>query len=978
MLTRKTIAVATAALFLSGGAPGAQQTSPGQTPVFRSGVELVAVDVGVIDRQGQPVRGLVAGDFVVTVNGQPRRVATAEFMDVAAERASAAAAPGLMPMSTNVGAAVGRQFVFLVDQGTLEAGQVQQVARGASRFLTGLSFADRSALWLMPSGPNNIAFTWAHDRVRDGLQRVIGLGDQSSALEFGSLVEAREIANHSSIALRDIEMRECGTHRAPPRRRGRRRRPRRAVAAGREVAPVEPAQRPEDQGRGGGSTNSTGGGGLGGDACTRELQMRAELAWRSAQSAAFVSVTHLRRALEALGRIPGDKTVILISGGWPLDDRDQISMLSTVAAEATAARATLFTLFLPRRQYLASRRMMPTTAVNDEWLYSRPLETLAAMSGGGSFRVDVGAAPAFERLGRELAGYYRIGVERSPGDADAKPARMNVQVSRSGVTVRAREIFDVRTFEDRNRTARLASAVDAPIGATAIPLRVTSYLAADPNDDVRLKLVLTGEASRVDPGEATFRVVVYDQAGTKILEGEQPIGEPTGEGLAFSANLPLAPGTYVVRVAVMDGTGRVGSVDHRADVQQVALGSMFATGPLLVRAPRAPDAVPRIAVNAVQQDERLAMQIDLEGEASQLATTEVTFEIAATADGPSLITAVAGLSPDGRGSFVLAQAVTDVRILPPGTYVVRAKVKSAGGPLGEIRRGFTVTEAPSSTADHTAAAPTDVNRRITSGRPAAPALVAAPPFALDDALAPPVLGAFLDRVAARPDAASPMIRELVDQARSAGVENLPVSDTLAAEYPVAAFLRGLSLLSQKKLQPAANAFRSAMRASSNFYPAMVYLGVCYAAGGNDKEAAGAWRTALIKEGDALPLHLLLADALLRQERADLALPILEAARTRWPGDEGLKRRFVLAALLAGRPADGLTALDELIATRAEDERTLTAALIVLYKAFEEGRPIQDAEQDRARMVRLAEVYRARGGPSLALIETWLKEVARKR
>ena len=62
----------------------------------------------------------------------------------------------------------------------------------------------------------------------------------------------------------------------------------------------------------------------------------------------------------------------------------------------------------------------------------------------------------------------------------------------------------------------LASAVDAPIGATAIPLRVTSYLAADPNDDVRLKLVLTGEASRVDPGEATFRVVVYDQAGTKV------------------------------------------------------------------------------------------------------------------------------------------------------------------------------------------------------------------------------------------------------------------------------------------------------------------------------------------------------------------------------------------------------------------------------------------------------------------------------
>ena len=62
-----------------------------------------------------------------------------------------------------------------------------------------------------------------------------------------------------------------------------------------------------------------------------------------------------------------------------------------------------------------------------------------------------------------------------------------------------------------------------------------------------------------------------------------------------------------------------------------------------------------------------------------------------------------------------------------------------------------------------------------------------------------------------------------------------------------------------------------MRASADFYPAMIYLGACYAAGGNDKEATGAWRTALIKEGDALPLHTLLADALLRQDNGELAL-----------------------------------------------------------------------------------------------------------
>src|SRR4030095_6559688 len=123
-----------------------------------------------------------------------------------------------------------------------------------------------------------------------------------------------------------------------------------------------------------------------------------------------------------------------------------------------------------------------------------------------------------------------------------------------------------------------------------------------------------------------------------------------------------------------------------------------------------------------------------------------------------------------------------------------------------------------------------------------------------------------------------MIHDLVDRARTGGLDRLAVSDTLAAQSAVAAFLRGLTLLKDNKLEHAANAFRSAMRASPDFYPAMVYLGACYAAGGNDKEAAGAWRTALIKEGDALALHLLLADALLRQDRRELALETLDGAR----------------------------------------------------------------------------------------------------
>ncbi|MGH9311232.1 MAG: hypothetical protein ACRD1U_17780, partial [Vicinamibacterales bacterium] len=204
------VVAAAAVLAVCGGMIGrAQQSTPEQTPVFRTGVELVTVDVNVLDRQGQPLRGLTQADFSVTVGGMPRRVVTAEFVDVAGSRA-AAATPDLVPVSSNDGAGVGRLFVFIVDQNTLEAGSVRQVAKAATSFFKGLSFVDRSALLLMPAGPS-VEFTWAHDRVRDALQRVVGLSMPSSGTnEFGSLTEARDIASRNMGALRNIAMRECG------------------------------------------------------------------------------------------------------------------------------------------------------------------------------------------------------------------------------------------------------------------------------------------------------------------------------------------------------------------------------------------------------------------------------------------------------------------------------------------------------------------------------------------------------------------------------------------------------------------------------------------------------------------------------------------------------------------------------------------------------------------------------------------------
>jgi hypothetical protein len=314
---------------------------------------------------------------------------------------------------------------------------------------------------------------------------------------------------------------------------------------------------------------------------------------------------------------------------------------------------------------------------------------------------------------------------------------------------------------------------------------VTSYLTADPDDSTRLKVMLAGEASRMQPGEATFQLLVRDLEGKSILSGEKPLGDAAGDVLPFSAEIPVTPGSYIVRLAVMDSAGHVGSIDHRVDARQVSLGALAASRPLLVRVPSGQNAQPRLALDGVRQDERLAIQVDLEGERDPLATAGVLFEIASAADGPALVQTPAAMSRGSREGSMLAQAVADIRVLPAGRYTVRAKVSSGSQALGDVVRTFTVIEAPRELSD-TVTTSLDAPGRRVATRLTARGTV--PAFALDQVLSPPMLGAFLDRVAARPDAASPAIRELLARARTADLAALDVADSLAADVPVAAFL----------------------------------------------------------------------------------------------------------------------------------------------------------------------------------------------
>ena len=163
-------------------AAGTFAAPQGQAPqrTFRSGVDLVTLDVTVSDRDGRPLRDLAAADFVVTVDGRPRRVVSAQFVATAPP---AVAASSLAPAhySSNVSAARGRLLALIVDQGNISAGGGRPAVEAAARFLKRLPEGDRVGLHVIPGPGVDIPFSSNRSLVLSLLRKIAGAAPSSVA-----------------------------------------------------------------------------------------------------------------------------------------------------------------------------------------------------------------------------------------------------------------------------------------------------------------------------------------------------------------------------------------------------------------------------------------------------------------------------------------------------------------------------------------------------------------------------------------------------------------------------------------------------------------------------------------------------------------------------------------------------------------------------------------------------------------------------
>src|SRR3954463_2732924 len=507
---------------LAQDAAGTPSPSAPQTPTFRSGVELVTVDVGVIDQTGKPVDDLRAPDFMVKIDGQVRHVVTAHLVRIDPEAAKKKLADKEETFFTsNLTPPEGRQIIFAVDQVNVRPGTLKILMRTASQFVDRLSPLDQVAFRAYPDPGARVPFTTDRLRVKLALDSLIGHQDVKTMARMNiGVTEAIAIdEKRDEQALLDVTRRECGGLRSPEA---------------------------EEQ-------------------CKREIARESSDLAYNARQTAEEGFRGLLDLLRELAFVDGAKTLILLSEGVAVSNPADLDLVSILAGRA---RVSLNVLIVDeQRGDISIARTVPT-AEADRRRETSGLQNIAAASRGAVFHAVGTAEGVFERLLREMSAYYVLGVEQRPGDAEDKQHRIDVEVARRGVTIRSPQAFALSSAARPKRSPEdnLQSALMSPFAVSEIPLRVTTFAQQD-SGAARVRVSVAADVGQpgTPSGEYNVAYVLVDRenriaasfARTVTLGGPS---HPATEPLPFVSTAGLDSGIYTLRLAVVDHEGRRGSV----------------------------------------------------------------------------------------------------------------------------------------------------------------------------------------------------------------------------------------------------------------------------------------------------------------------------------------------------------------------------------------------------------------------------------
>lgn len=648
-----------------------------QNAVFRTSVDLVTVDAAVIGADGRPVPDLGPDDFVIEVDGRPRPILSAQFVDQRAGRTGPAPLAATY-FSSNERVDAGRHIIVAVDEAHIRRLEGRPALRAAAAFIDSLDRIDRIAVVGL-SRVGAVDFTRDRVALKQRLSTLVGHTDPVF-LQFNlGLHEAVEIADGSRTRLADVVLRECG----------------------RALGTFTSTARADDD-----AVNR--------DACPEQVEQEARAMAQHARTEARIALDALGALVESLRPIDGPKTLVVLSEGMLLDAR--LFDLSGLAAAARESRVTIYGLQMEAPLFEASQERVSPTLLQDIQLRGDGLERLAGAGRGAVFRL-VGSDPRpFARIAEEISAYYLLAFEPLASDRDGRLHRIQVRLARGGGTVRARSVFRVPPvpISPRTREDELVALLRSSRVATELPVRVATFVfgeppalpsapaapagadastvSARPAADPSVARVVVSVETAAPSGASRGTVLGYalvDQQGIIAVSGATRV---SGARHAFSAAVP--PGRYTLRVAGIDPLDRRGLVEREFVASLPApAGGVRVSDLILAPVPPRPELPLHPIVDRVDEA-RVTAYLELYAPgAGALPSVTVALSIhALTADVP-----LASFASDVRRhgeQWATARATLALDRLEAGPYLAVARVLADGVELARVSRPFTRTLRP--------------------------------------------------------------------------------------------------------------------------------------------------------------------------------------------------------------------------------------------------------------------------------------------
>jgi VWFA-related protein len=382
----------------------------GQQPTFRSGVQIVEVDVRVFGRDGRFVADLTRDDFEVLENGVVQDLRTAFLVgdssesSVAANASPTPAGAGLKSPPTADSARL--TWIFFFDLNHLSPGGAFDRARQAVEEFVASRLRDGDLAGVVAGSKMvNNRLTSVRVELVQAVKSVRPVAERRNRLfelsrEWPKILnedEAVRIAREERDALGRAVTRACS----------------------------------EDP-----------------DACRRapvdlEIRQKARRFVAENQRAAMATLTALNALASGLARIPGPKTIVFLSDGFVSEEIE--TTLRNVVGQTARAGGRVYAIDARGLNRGPSAASLDQLAATDEAgpanrfdLTEDAPNSLAMDTGGLVIRNENNVGRALDTIARDSGRYYVVGYAPADANFDGKYRPIEVRVKRQGVRVRAR------------------------------------------------------------------------------------------------------------------------------------------------------------------------------------------------------------------------------------------------------------------------------------------------------------------------------------------------------------------------------------------------------------------------------------------------------------------------------------------------------------------------------------------------------------